>query len=89
MDFVAIVTPNHLHFPVAKLAIQSSFNVLSDKPATFNLEEALALKTLLDDSSCLYGLTPTYTCLLYTYPSPRDSWASLMPYPPCKAHSTP
>jgi predicted dehydrogenase len=61
MDFVAIVTPNHLHFPVAKLAIQSGFNVLSDKPATFNLEEALALKTLLDDSSCLYGLTHTYT----------------------------
>jgi predicted dehydrogenase len=40
MNFVAIVTPNHLHFPVAKLAIQSSFNVLSDKPATFNLAEA-------------------------------------------------
>jgi predicted dehydrogenase len=60
MDFVTIVTPNHLHFPVAKLAIQSGFNVLSDKPATFNLAEALELKTLLDDSSCLYGLTHTY-----------------------------
>ena len=61
MDFVVIVTPNHLHFPIAKLAIQSGFNVLSDKPATFNLKQALELKTLLDDSSCLYGLTHTYT----------------------------
>jgi len=60
MDFVVIVTPNHLHFPVAKLAIQGGFSVLSDKPATFNLAEALELKTLLDDSSCLYGLTHTY-----------------------------
>ena len=60
MDFVVIVTPNHLHFPVAKLAIQSGFNVLSGKPATLNLAEALELKTLLDDSSCLYGLTHTY-----------------------------
>ena len=33
MDFVAIVTPNHMHFPPAKLALESGFHVLSDKPA--------------------------------------------------------
>lgn len=61
MDFVSIVTPNHLHFPVAKLAIESGFNVLSDKPATFTLTEAIALKALLENTDCLYGLTHTYT----------------------------
>src|SRR5499426_3952928 len=30
MDFVAIVTPNHLHFPPAKMALENGFHVLSD-----------------------------------------------------------
>ena len=34
MDFVAIVTPNHMHFPAAKAALEAGFHVLSDKPAT-------------------------------------------------------
>lgn len=61
IDFVVIVTPNHLHFPIAKLAIESGFHVLSDKPATLNLQEARALQTLINSSDCLYGLTHTYT----------------------------
>ncbi len=61
MEFVAIVTPNHLHFPVAKMAIEHGFHVLSDKPATLNLSEALALDVLLKQHNCLYGLTHTYT----------------------------
>ncbi|MEL6688554.1 MAG: Gfo/Idh/MocA family oxidoreductase, partial [Pseudomonadota bacterium] len=43
MDFVAIVTPNHVHFPVAKAALEAGFHVLSDKPATLNLTEAREL----------------------------------------------
>ncbi len=61
MDFVAIVTPNHLHFPVAQMALESGFHVMSDKPATFNLAEAQTLKALVEKSDCLYGLTHTYT----------------------------
>lgn len=61
MDFVAIVTPNHLHFPVAKMALENGFHVMSDKPATFNLEEALALREVIDKSGQLYGLTHTYS----------------------------
>ena len=61
IDFVAIVTPNHLHFPIAQLAIQYGFHILSDKPATLNLEQALALKKQLDSSHVVYGLTHTYT----------------------------
>ncbi len=60
MEFVAIVTPNYLHFPVAKLAIEHGFHVLSDKPATLDLNQALALKQLLEQHSCLYALTHTY-----------------------------
>ena len=61
IDFVVIVTPNHLHFSIAKLAIESGFHVLSDKPATLNLQEALILEQTLNQTQCLYGLTHTYT----------------------------
>jgi len=61
MEFVTIVTPNHLHFPVAKLAIEHGFHVLSDKPATLNLAEAIELKSILNQHDCLYGLTHPYT----------------------------
>ena len=61
MDFVAIVTPNHLHFPVAKAALETGFHVLSDKPATLSLNEALALEPIIKKSGCLFGLTHTYT----------------------------
>ncbi len=61
MDFVAIVTPNHLHYPVAEAALNAGFHVMSDKPATFNLDEALRLKTLVEKTGLLYGLTHTYT----------------------------
>jgi len=61
MDFVAIVTPNHMHFPPAKLALEHGFHVLSDKPATFNLAEAKALATLVKKTGLLYGLTHNYT----------------------------
>jgi predicted dehydrogenase len=61
MDFVAIVTPNHMHYPPAKLALENGFHVLSDKPATFNLEEAKALARLVEKSGLLYGLTHNYT----------------------------
>lgn len=61
MDFVSIVTPNHLHYPVAIEAIKHGFHVISDKPATLNLDEALQLKSMLNNSDCLYALTHTYT----------------------------
>jgi predicted dehydrogenase len=60
MEFVAIVTPNHLHFPVAKLAIEHGFHVMSDKPATLNLAQAYELATILEKHTVLYGLTHTY-----------------------------
>jgi len=61
MELVAIVTPNHLHFPVAKLALEHGFHVISDKPATLTLTQAIELKTVIQSSGMLYGLTHTYT----------------------------
>lgn len=60
MQFVAIVTPNHQHFPVARAALQAGFHVLSDKPATLNLAEAIQLRDVVNDTGLLYGLTHTY-----------------------------
>ena len=40
MDFVSIVTPNHVHYPPASLALKHGFYVICDKPVTFNLAEA-------------------------------------------------
>jgi predicted dehydrogenase len=61
MDFISIVTPNHVHFPPAKLALETGFHVLSDKPATFDLAEAKELAALVKKTGRIYGLTHNYT----------------------------
>ena len=61
IDFVSIVTPNHVHFPAAKAALEGGFHVLSDKPATFDLAEAKALAQIVKKTGLLYGLTHNYT----------------------------
>ncbi len=61
IDFVAIVTPNHVHFPAAKAALEAGFHVLSDKPATFDLAEAKELAKIVKKTDLLYGLTHNYT----------------------------
>ncbi|WP_245825438.1 Gfo/Idh/MocA family protein [Pseudocolwellia agarivorans] len=60
VDFFAIVTPNHLHYPIAKMAMEYGFHVLSDKPATLDLAEALSLSKVVEKTGRLYGLTHTY-----------------------------
>jgi len=61
MDFIAIVTPNHMHFPPAKMALEHGFHVLSDKPATFDLAESRELAEIVKKTGLLYGLTHNYT----------------------------
>ena len=60
MDFVVIVTPNYLHYPVAVAALESGFHVLSDKPATISLDECRKLGAAIEKSGLLYGLTHPY-----------------------------
>jgi predicted dehydrogenase len=61
MQFVAIVTPNHLHYPIAEAALRAGFHVMSDKPATLDLAQALALRDIVRETGLLYGLTHAYT----------------------------
>ena len=60
IDFVAIVTPNNLHLPVALAALQADIPVMSDKPATASYDEALKLQAAIARSGLPYGLTHTY-----------------------------
>ena len=69
IDFVCIVTPNHLHLPVASAAMENGFHVVSDKPATANLKEAIELDDIVRRSELLYALTYTYT----GYPMVREA----------------
>jgi predicted dehydrogenase len=61
LDFVVIVTPNHQHFPPAKLFLEAGFNVVCDKPVTFDLKEAVALKKIIAKTRKVFVLTHNYT----------------------------
>jgi predicted dehydrogenase len=69
IDFVCIVTPNHVHLPVAVSAMEHGFHVMSDKPATATLKEAETLAEVVRRTGKLYGLTFTYT----GYPLVREA----------------
>lgn len=58
---IVIVTPNHMHFPVAKAALEAGLNVICDKPVTRTLEEALELEQLVKSSGSFFGLTHNYS----------------------------
>jgi predicted dehydrogenase len=61
MDCVSIVTPNHMHYPVAKLALEHGVHVICDKPLAFNLKEARALAALVRKTGLIFALTHNYT----------------------------
>ncbi|MCP3929888.1 MAG: Gfo/Idh/MocA family oxidoreductase [Bacteroidetes bacterium] len=61
MDFVSIVTPNHVHYDPARLALENGFHVVCEKPLSFNLDEAQSLEKLVKDSGLVFALTHTYT----------------------------
>ena len=63
VDFISIVTPNHLHFHPAQLALQYGFDVVMDKPMTFDLKEAQTLQQLVKQTDRYLCLTHTYTGL--------------------------
>lgn len=58
---VVIVTPNHMHFPVAKACLEAGIDVICDKPVTRTLEEALELDAIVKKSGCFFALTHNYS----------------------------
>ncbi|PIP01226.1 Gfo/Idh/MocA family protein [Pleomorphomonas carboxyditropha] len=61
VDAVVIVTPNFLHYPVAKAALEAGFDVICEKPMTTTLEDAEALAKLVETTGRRFVLTHTYT----------------------------
>ena len=61
MHFIVIATPNHVHYAHAKAALEAGFHVMSDKPMTFSLDEALDLREAVARTKRVFGLTHNYT----------------------------
>lgn len=61
MDFVVIVTPNHLHFEPAMMALERGIHVVLDKPMTFSLEEAKQLQKKVEETRLVLALTHVYS----------------------------
>lgn len=61
MDFISIVTPNHMHYGPAKMALEHGFHVVCDKPLSFDMEEAKDLVKSVKKSGLIFALTHNYT----------------------------
>ena len=61
IDFVSIVTPNHLHFRVARAFIERGIHVICDKPMTTTLDDADALCRLVRQHEVVFALTHNYS----------------------------
>jgi predicted dehydrogenase len=61
IDFVSIVTPNFMHFPIAKSFAEAGINVICDKPMTYTLQEAKDLIAIVHNSGVVFALTHNYT----------------------------
>jgi predicted dehydrogenase len=61
IDFVSVATPNHTHFAIAKAAVDAGFNVICDKPMTFDLAQAEELLTTVESSGVVFAVSHNYT----------------------------
>ncbi|MBY0512577.1 MAG: Gfo/Idh/MocA family oxidoreductase [Gemmataceae bacterium] len=61
IDFVSVATPNHTHFDVAKTFVQAGFNVVCDKPLTFDLAQAEELLKIVEGSDVVFAVSHNYT----------------------------
>lgn len=69
MDFVTIVTPNKFHFEQAIAALDRGFHVVIDKPMTYSLQEALALRDKVRQTGLTLALTHVYS----GYPAVKEA----------------
>ncbi len=61
IDFLSIATPNHMHYEIALAAVQAGFNVICDKPLTFDLHQAEQLAAAVEKSPVVFAVTHNYT----------------------------
>lgn len=69
MDFVVIVTPNFVHFEPAKMALESGFHVVCEKPVTMTTEEAIELSDMVYKTGLQFAITHPYT----SYPIVKEA----------------
>lgn len=68
MEAVSVLTPNFLHYPMAKKLLENGFNVICEKPLTTSLAEAKELEALQKKNNAIFAVTYTYT----GYPMVRE-----------------
>jgi predicted dehydrogenase len=61
IDFVTVATPNHTHFEIAKAFAEAGFNVMCDKPLTFDLAQAEELAKVVQKAGVVFAVTHNYT----------------------------
>jgi predicted dehydrogenase len=61
MQVISILTPNFLHFPMAKKLLENGFNVICEKPLTTSYKEAKILQSTLQKAGVVFAVTYTYT----------------------------
>jgi predicted dehydrogenase len=61
IDFVSVATPNHTHFEISRAFAEAGFNVLCDKPMTFDLAQAEELARVVQRTGVVFALTHNYT----------------------------
>jgi len=59
--FISVVTPNHLHYGPAKMALEAGFHVVCDKPLCISVAEATDLQETVERTGRLFCLTHNYT----------------------------
>jgi len=61
MQAISVLTPNFLHYPMAKQLLENDFHVICEKPLTTSYQEALDLKRIKEEKNAVFGVTHTYT----------------------------
>ena len=61
VDFVSVVTPNHMHYPIARAFAEAGFNVVLDKPMVHTSEQAEDLARVVEESGVVFAVTYNYT----------------------------
>lgn len=74
IDFMSVATPNHTHYEIAKAGVEAGFNVICDKPMTFDLAQAEDLASVVDNSDVVFAVTHNYT----GYPLVRQAREMIM-----------
>src|SRR5260370_24590561 len=85
IEVVAIVTPNNLHYTMAKAFLEAGIHGICDNPLTTTVEEALPLPPILKPAALIFALPHNYT----GYPVHRHAPPTISAAQPCKNRARP